>query len=210
MSTIHSGLVLLGVTILLICLPCAGCRKATPPITYYTLSPIAASEASPSPMFKHQSVTLGVGPVRIPEYLSTSKLIVRSSPHRLDMKEFHRWAGSLHSNIMRVLSENFSALMGIDHVLVYPWERSRVPDYQVEIDIQALDGGPDDAFHLKAVWRLLSNLDSAHTTVRTSRITKKINSSDLEGMVSAVSQALAEMSREITAAVETSHTQNRL
>lgn len=186
-----------SVVALLIIFLMSGCRSVTPPVEYYTLSPLSAMDvnlATPSSM---QKISLGIGPLSLPEYLTGSKIITRTSPNKIEKDEFHRWAGSFRGDILRVLSENLSVLAETTKVAVHPWSMASRPDYIVEIKIQELEGKLGDEVFLKAFWTIKKASSSEYSIARLSNIRTKINGSDYESLIKAKSLALVSLSKEI-------------
>lgn len=186
-----------SVVVLLIFFLTPGCRSVTPPVEYYTLSPLSVVDVNLATTPAMQKISLGIGPLSLPEYLTSSKIITRTSPNRIEMDEFHRWAGSFRGDILRVLSENLSILTETTKVAVHPWNIASRPDYSVEIKIQELEGKLGDEVFLKAFWTISKASSSEYSIARLSNIRTKINGSDYEALVKAKSIALVNLSKEI-------------
>ncbi|MCB1821939.1 MAG: membrane integrity-associated transporter subunit PqiC, partial [Candidatus Competibacteraceae bacterium] len=75
----------------------AGCGS-TPPTAFYTLSPLSASLPTAQTSASRSDVTIGVGPVTVPEFLDRPQIVTRTTANRLDVDEFHRWGGSLQED----------------------------------------------------------------------------------------------------------------
>lgn len=129
---------------------CAG----TAPSRYYGLSPMAASESTPSK--ESRPFTVGVTRLTLPEFLDRPQIATRLGPHEIRYDEFNRWAEPLKDNLSRVLGENLSALLGPDRVLVSSGAGALSADYHVWVEVIQFDAGPGGDFSLAAQWSLYS------------------------------------------------------
>src|SRR5215472_11684672 len=113
-----------------------GCASS-PPTRFYVLPPLTGAEtASPA---AHRDLTIGVGPVTLHPYLDRPQIVTRASQARLILGEFDQWGAPLHDSITRSLTENLALLVSTDRVVLYPWSRTTVPDYQVTVDVLQFD-----------------------------------------------------------------------
>ena len=181
-------------TLYALLLAAAGCAN-TPPSQFYMLEPI--SQAYEPPPADAARLSIGVGPAQIPEYLDRPQLVTRSATNTLELDEFHRWGGSLSSDLLRVVAQNLSVLTGSDSVFVYPWEEPIDPRYRVHLSILGLDGSLGGDVVLDAQWVVASrdrrqNLASGRSVIR--EPTRGISYQDF---VAAQSRTLGTLSREI-------------
>ena len=102
----------------------AGCANS-PPSDFFILTPVAGGAASAAAAPGIEPLSLGVGPVKIPEYLNRAQIVTRPGPNRLDVNEFNRWGGSLAPNISSVIAQNLAVLLGtvVYQVIKYLSER---------------------------------------------------------------------------------------
>lgn len=120
-------LAIIGLTCLL-ALSIVGCAS-TEPSRFYILDTIDRVSDGES------DLSIGVGPVGIPEHLDRPQIVIRVSPNKLELSDFDKWAGSLRDNISQVLSENLSRLLSTDRVSTYPWQTNQAIDYKVTVEI---------------------------------------------------------------------------
>ncbi len=123
----------------------AGCGTV-PANNYYLLS---AKEAGSLP--NRQSPSLGIGPIEIPEYLNRNGLVYNRDGNKLQIANYERWAEPLNSGVQRVISLNLANILNTENVQSYPWPRSDVPEYAVEVKVLLLDAR-DSQTHLVAEW----------------------------------------------------------
>lgn len=169
-----------------------GCGNPYP--EFYTLT-----AEGPSPT--GGGMGIGVGPVILAEYVDRTNLVVQTSPHKLEVAKYHRWAGDLDNSIARVVSINMGRKLGTGNVQEYPWQRDNEIDYQVAIDIRDFIAGADGYARIEASWRLYAlpgrNLVASRTFVGK----EQIDSDNFESMVAAQSLLLGELSDDIAKAI---------
>ena len=145
-------------------------------------------------------LTIGVGPIKIPDYLDRPQMATRSTPSSIQFAEFDKWAESLGNNLTRVIAENLSILLSTDRVLVFPWPESMNVLYQVTVDVTKLEYTPDGKVTLVAGWSVFGDDGKKLLAMKRSRLTVPVQSTGFEAIASAQSRAVEDMSREIAAA----------
>jgi hypothetical protein len=149
-----------------------------------------------------QKLSVGVGPVEIPEILDRPQIVTRSGPNKLQVDEFHRWAGRLDENFARVLAENISLLLGTDQVVVYPWQADFKPRYRIALEVRYFEGQWGEDVLLEVFWTLASRESQETLTARKSVIKEPLSATTFEELVAAQSRAIAQLSREIVREVQ--------
>ena len=177
----------------------AGCARTTP-VSYYQLSAQEAVRPAPASAEAGKMV-LGIGPVRLPEYLDRPQLVTRLTPNRLQLADSHRWAEPLAENISRVMRENLSALLGTDRILLHPWPASRGTDYQLLAEVLHFENESDGAARLVALWSVKGKDGAIVLPERRSSLLVPAASRDQEGQVGALNAALGSFCREIVQAL---------
>ena len=117
------------ITILLL----AGCGGGSSSVNFYTLNPLSGIQAGANTPATDQMLSIDVGPVGIPEILDRPQIVTRSGPNKLNVDEFHRWAGRMNESLAGVLAQNISLLLATDQVAVYPWPTDFKPRYKIEL-----------------------------------------------------------------------------
>lgn len=172
----------------------SGCAigGSTPPSRFYLLAPLeAVVDAAGGP-------SLGLGPIRLAQYLDRPQIVTRRSPHRLALAEFDRWGEPLSESISRVLAANLSALLRTSHVQRYPWRDGRGIELRVELDVRRFDGPLRGPVELVVHWRA-SRRDSQ--VARISRYSEPLDAEGYEPLAAAMSRALQALSVDIANAV---------
>ena len=173
-----------------------GCGTSQPSHFYLlrALSPASASGLSET---KQSSLSIGLGPVTLPEYLDRPQIVTRASAHEVELAEFHKWAEPLQENVANVLQENLSALLSTDRILGYPWKRPSLLDYQLSLDVIQFDGTKSQEAVLKVRWTLVGEDGETLLVQKTSHFTEPVGGLDYEDLVEAMSRMLATFSQEI-------------
>ncbi len=176
-----------------------GCRSQSS--RFYTLSSIpedqVISRKSPA-----QNAVIGIGPVKLADYLDQSMLVTRTSDNQAVKAEYDRWVGPLKDNFVNVLADDIGVLLGTERIYLYPW-RTTVPiDYQVVLDIVRLDGRLGDAAWLEARWSIFKGPERKLLKTYRSEIREPVSGADYGALVAAQSRALAQLSQEIAGAIQ--------
>lgn len=173
----------------------------SPATKFYMLATELPEQAAPAKVTLPAGFSIGVGPVRVPRYLSLPMLVTRTGPHEMQSDEFHQWAEPLPENITRVMSSDLLLLTGAAHAFAFPW-RSAIPiDVQVIVNVMQFDVAPGGNVILKAQWSLLGDRGKQVWLTRRSAITRPAPGGSHAEQVAGVSAALTELTREIAAAI---------
>jgi len=180
----------------------SGCFGSTPPTQFYLLPSPTSVDTAPPSSASQRDLTIGVGPVTLPPYLDRPQIVTRASQARLILGEFDQWGAPLRDSVTRSLAENLSLLVPTDRVVLHPWSRTTVPDYQVTLEVLQFDAGPGGAVILAVRWQIL-NADEKELVVRKSRLTAAAGGHEYEATVTAMGRTLDALSRDMAAALLT-------
>jgi len=140
---------------------------------------------------------IGVGPVKLPEYVNRPQIITRTSNNELEVASFARWAESLESNLSRVVAENLTVLLSTDRVLVYPWKGTVTVDYQVALEVTRFDGVLGGPVSMRARWTVLGDNGKELLSRKLSSRSTQADADNYQALVAAQSKMLADLSSEI-------------
>ena len=191
-----AGLAFVGLVFL------AGCAGSKMP-RLYVLTPIGAVEATRDA----GGPAIGVGPVVMPQYLDRAEIVTRAGGNRLQFADLDRWGGQLGDDTQRVLAQNLSDLLGTDRVALYPWSDASAIALQVTVEFVRFERDADGTVALNAFWRVtdpatLAIRATGHATIA-KRIDRAARGADsYEATVDLMSDALASLSQEIAAVIE--------
>lgn len=185
----------------LLALLVGGCMSKSPPARFYTLSSAVEGQQLLKGSSASSNLAIGIGPVKLADYLTQSRIVTRADDNKIVQAEFDQWSGSLQNNIINVLADNIGSLLNTEKVFVHPW-RSFIPiDYQVIIDIIRFDGEPGKQATLEARWVVLKDKDKSIIDNKRSSIQETTDTDGYAGLVAAQSRALEKLSREIAQSI---------
>jgi uncharacterized lipoprotein YmbA len=179
----------------------SGCLGRSPSPSFYALTPVQDQVFSrrSSPV---QNPVIGIGPVKLADYLDESQIVTRTSDNQLVKAEFNRWVGSFKNNFMNVLADNLGSLLSTDRIYLYPWRLSVPMDYQVTVDVVRCDGRLGDAAWLEARWSIFGGPEKKLLKTMRSNISETVSGPDYADLVAAQSRAVAKLSQEIATAIQ--------
>ena len=183
------GMMVLACTAFLL-LP--GCGKSKPS-RFYVLSPLPPGNAA-SP----QELSLGVGPLKLPDYLLRPQIVKQKNANQLDYAEYDRWAESLDENFVRVLAANLSQLIPTDKVHIYPWLEIMSVQYQLLVEVTRFGQTEDGSIILTVYWSVLDHAKRVDLLQRRSRFSRPAPAAgptDYAALAAGMSELVGEFSR---------------
>ncbi|OPX92931.1 MAG: hypothetical protein A4E62_01394 [Syntrophorhabdus sp. PtaU1.Bin002] len=142
-------------------------------------------------------VSIGVGPVRLPEYTNRPQIVTRTTQNELLRAQFDLWAEPLSDTFARVLAENLARLVCTKTVALFLSNLSMPLDYRVVMDVMRMDGSLGKEAILEAWWVISSGTEKKVFVSRQSRFVEPVRGQDYEALVQAHSRILASFSLEI-------------
>ena len=180
----------------------SGCfNRSVPEVAYYNLQSMEQLELDITSGPPIPELVLGVGPVTIPASLKRSQIVTREADNRYRFSDLHRWAGLLEEDLGRALGENLALLLGLEHVVYYPWSQIYRPDRRVLIEVLRLDGTREGEAVLSVRWTLIDSEGSDPLADGKSVYRRTVETGGYAGLVRTESLLLVELSREIARAV---------
>src|SRR5579864_4175226 len=128
------------------------------PSKFFVLAPAGAAAANsiaPAGLSPSSSPTIGLGPIKLPEYLDRDEVVTRVGPNRLELSNQDRWAEPLDNNFKQVIAQDLTQSLGTHSITFYPWPGTTRVDYQVRIDVYRFETDPATKANLVAHWQLL-------------------------------------------------------
>ena len=143
--------------ILLLCVPSlaavlSSCATS-PPVRYYSLQPVAAS-AGDAPGAK----VVGLGPLRVPEYLRRSQMVTRGPGSEIEVHDNARWAEPVDKAIHRVVAANVDSQLDGVVVVAYPYLETVPVDFVVLGQVDRFDADASGEVMLQVQWAVLNDL----------------------------------------------------
>jgi uncharacterized protein len=178
-----------------------GCASS-PASRFYTLSSLSGPVKAKAEHPLNQGLTIGLGPIRFPDYLDRPGIVTRSSGNTVRIAEFDLWAGSLKVDFSRVLSENLSILLETDKLIQYPFIGAIPIDFRILLSLNRFEGSPGGEVSLDAAWAILEGPEKKEGLSHRSQIAEPVNGSNYQALVAAQSRAVERLSREIAKAIQ--------
>ena len=138
----------LFVTALLVASVLQGC--SSPKTVYYKLN------SDPIPIMTDASakIRVMVGPVSIPLRMDRPQLVVQTSSNEVQVYEYQRWAGSLKSDIARVVGASLARDLVTPNVWNFAESTQTNFDYQILLDVQNVESSSDSGIVVDVLWTI--------------------------------------------------------
>ena len=176
--------------------------STTPAVRYYTLNPSPEMQQDISQAVSGDTLAIGVGPAEFPKFLDRPQIVTRKSQHRVEVSEFHRWAGSFSEDFLRVLAKNISVLLPTDRVAAYPWTDQFSPTYRIQLTVEQFDGRFGGEVVLNVTWSVWNKKDTNEPVIKHTSIKEPLSTEDYDALVAAQSRAIGTLSRAIVDEIE--------
>lgn len=177
----------------------SSCSAPASPTRLYVLTPLTQIEpVSQAPGVR--DVTIGVGPVEVPQYVNRPEIVTGHNSPVLQSAALVAWAEPLRDGFTRVLAENLSLLLATERVAIFPWQ-SVAPDYQVVVNVIQFLGQPGGDVSLVALWSLLGKQGQEVLVSKKSSFREPTGGQDYEALAVAMSRTVAALSHDIATAM---------
>jgi uncharacterized protein len=183
----------------------AGCGSVLAPrqdeSRFFILTSLPADPALRASGLAHQPLSIGLGPVQLPDYLERQEIVTRAGPNRLAISDTDRWAGPVGDNFRRVLATDLSTMLDGAAVVAYPWYSSERLDYKVEVEVSHFE--PDTAGNTRLVcrWRVRDGGTNRILLSESGTFAESGKSAATADSVAALSADVGDFSRQIASAI---------
>jgi len=182
----------------------AGCSSLLAPqpdpSKFFVLS--ATAPSTPPPANAAGGLSIGLGPVRLPSYLSgRDEIATRAAPNQIEYSATDRWAEPVDTNFSRVLGKDISDSLGNVQIVTYPWFRSTPIDYKIEIDVERFERAQNGDSELSAHWTIKDGKSDKILLAQQSDIHHGAQAKGGEASVAALSADVGDLSDQIVTAV---------
>jgi uncharacterized protein len=178
-----------------------GCASS-PPTRFYLLSSPDTLSPETKPSAGERCLSIGIGPIRIPDYLDQPRIVTREAQNEIALAEFDRWGEPMKDNLTRLLAKHLSTLLCTETIAFFPWRGGIPIDYRVEMEVLRLDGSLGGNVSLEAWWMVLSGDGKKMLFSKKSSFTEAVGGKDYKSLASSESRALGHLSREIAEAIK--------
>lgn len=127
--------------------------SSSPKTAYYNLS----SNPIPAALSLSNAMRIMVGPVTLPATIDQAQLVVRNGSNGVYIFESQRWAGSLKSDVGRVIAANLARELNTPNVWNFSQSTQTQFDYQVLVDVQSVDSQLGEEVVLDVLWTIKPN-----------------------------------------------------
>jgi uncharacterized lipoprotein YmbA len=186
---------LLAIALLLAANGCSLLAPQPDPTRFYLLTSI--EDPSAPPAGSGEGISLGLGPIRFPEYLDRPEVVIRTSANQVKLSPVDRWAEPVKSGFRRVLADNLGKLLRTERILTFPWYRKARIDYQVHVSVQRFDADPQGTAVLIVRWGVKAHDGKTFGDVRESRYESQGNGVDPGADAGSLSEVLGSFSRDV-------------
>jgi uncharacterized lipoprotein YmbA len=175
-----------------------GCGSS-PPVSYYDLEALESDYVAVGEAY----MTVGVGPLRTPDYLSRSQIVTRRSDATVVVDDFHRWVEPVDDAIYRIVSENLDSLIDDAVVVAFPYTHMADLDYQLIGRVSRFDADQDGTAVLQIQWGIISSRDEFLVQPKRARYeVKAAKAGDYPALARAMSEVLQQFSRDVAKSLQ--------
>jgi len=170
-----------------LCATIAGCFSPhTLATRHFILTPVPEITSATS------GIRLGVGAVKMPDYLLNDSLAVRKGTGEIGYLEGDLWAERLDKGFARVLAADLSAMIPTDQVRLGAWQADEVT-LEIHVTVEQFDVDQGGTGTLAAWWRITAPGGVKVLKSGETRLTKagKSPASDSQNIVATLSELTA-------------------
>jgi uncharacterized lipoprotein YmbA len=180
----------------------SGCLSRSQTPRFYALSAMQEDQVISKRKSPAHNAVVGIGPVKLADYLDESKIVTRTTDNQLAKAEYDRWVGSFKDEFINVMADNIGFLLPTDRIYLYPWRRTVPIDYQVTVDVVRCDGRLGEAAWLETRWSVFGGQEKKLLKTKRSSLREPVSGPDYAALVAAQSRAIAKLSQEIAEAIQ--------
>jgi len=194
----------LSLGVLYLALIVSGCLSipSSPTPRFYALSAVNENQVSKKINIA-SDVLIGIGPVKIPEYLNRPQMVTQDKKKMLQFAQFDRWGGSLDTGLARLIREDLTVMLPGAKLTLYPWDPSIAVKYQVSVEVVQLDSKLDKDMFLVVQWMVIDVQNSKTVIIKRSEFRQPIVPQNYSGLAKTLSTACASLSSQIAEALGT-------
>ena len=200
---------------------CAGLLGGeSPPTRYYILSEVPRTVLPPPAASK---AIIAVVEITMSDYLDTRNFVTRPTENTVDLAQFDQWGAPFRPHVSRTLKNNIANLVPSERVLLSPLSIPVRVDYEIRTDIQRFEQDPTGNVVLEARWGLIDLNNRKAVELQTTSISKPVVLDEpadgddrstvirnkYQAIAEAMSAALGDMSRDISAVIRSDVTATR-
>jgi uncharacterized lipoprotein YmbA len=194
---------------LALCVGLIGCgflKPAKPTARHFVLTPITATGSVSA---STNTLSIGLGRVKLPAYLFDTSLAVRKGTNEIEYLPSALWAERLDAGLQRVLAANLALILPTDQVRLSAWRGDDVVA-EIYVTVEQFDVDASGQGVLIAQWRILSPGGEKVLKAGSSRLVRKGSPPDAgaSGAVATLSELVADFSRQLAQTLKESTTES--
>lgn len=162
---------------------------------------LTATIEAPGPPAADDELILGIGPIKLPDYLERSQLVTRVGENQVVFSQFERWAEPIELNFGRVLGENLSRLLNTEKIISLPAFVPLSLQYEVPLEILQFESDDKGVVELAARWAIRNPTDRKLLYTTETRIIETASANKTEAVVATLSRAVGKLGEEIAAEI---------
>ncbi|MDD4183719.1 MAG: PqiC family protein [Candidatus Omnitrophica bacterium] len=175
-----------------------GCMSVSnsPNPRFYTL--YASDKEKNSQEFNIPANTIiGIGPVRIPEYLNRPQIVTNNKDKTIFFDEFNRWAESLDFALARLINNDLTLIIPKTSLQMFPWDLTIAVKYQVIVDVVQLENNLNHDLLFVTQWSIIDLEKKRAVFTKRSEFRHDIYPHNYYGLTEALSAATMSLSKEV-------------
>lgn len=178
-----------------------GCSSLMPqedPTRFYVLKDVVPSRS----LGVEKTLSVGIGRVRISDYLQSPKIVIRKGEHELAYSDIHRWGEDLDGAIGRSLEGQVGEFLPQGEIIRFPWKERREPDYLVTVEILRFEGDLwGNHVWVKAKWKISASAGEAPTRFGWTEFHESWEGKDFSALVGSLDEGVMVLARKISTAL---------
>jgi uncharacterized protein len=127
------------------------------PTRFYVLTPMGGAAQSVVSADPKSPLTIGLGPLHLPDYLDQPWMVERGEGNRLYVSAHDQWGEPLRDTFKDVLKEDLALQLSDDQIIDYPWYRTTAVDCQITVDVINFEFNTStNSAEIRADWSILN------------------------------------------------------
>lgn len=175
------------------------CATTSPPMRFYLLSPV--SQAAPEFDALGDALVV-VGPLQLPGHLDRPQLVLRQADGQLSLRELDRWAEPLDELLTSTVIANLVQLTGSPRVAAFPLPVRASADLRLLGRVTRFDADVDGRATLEIQWSITDAGGEPRIPVRIDTYRALSSGTEPAALVAALSDVVAQFSRQVAAELE--------
>jgi hypothetical protein len=144
---------------------------------------------------------IGIGPVKIPEYLDRPQIVTLDKNKMLKFAQFDRWGESLDLGLASLIREDLTVMLPGSKMSLYPWNPLIAVKYQVTLEVVQMDSELDKDMFFVVQWTVIDVQNSKTLMIKRSEFRQPIMPQNYSGYAKTLSKTCVSLSRQIAEAL---------